>query len=712
MILATPLVQTTLCIIDLHFEADLICFFLQYVWNAHLFEPLVNGGCDEFVLPVMQGFIGQRAFSVAESLRAGAKIDSDAAKNTTSDEEGHASSTSPQKKDKSPNDQIGLLLTLISRRSTNRAGFRYLRRGIDEEGNVANSVETEQILSSTDWHTSPTHSFVQVRGSIPLFFTQVPYTFKPLPSLHGSREANQEALGKHFNLLASRYKDVIAVSLIDRHGSEIAVGEAYEDQVSLLNSSGGLNDGRPLQFEWFEFHKVCSGMKFENVSLLIETLRPFLFPSAWTTINTKEPTQHQSGVVRTNCMDCLDRTNVVQSAIALHILQQQLPPSFPYTISSTLNTAFNTLWADNGDAISLTYAGTAALKGDYVRTRRRTPLGALTDLSLTLSRYYRNLFDDFFAQAALDYLLGNVDEQVFAQFHERMTTADPARDLGRARQSAITSAANVIVDGDEEDHLLAGWVLAAPAAPSLSQALVEQPPTPTSSMPVASATPAQLRAQPFREVVLLLTEKALYTVAYDWDTEKVRGFERVPLAQVRKIQHGTYISETQTEGQTDPGRNVGLIITFDASDSAQASAPTLVRMNTRVVGGAEGLTPTSSHDDQPRRPQHDKKATDSVRLLAYKALPRQTTPSRNAHARSRSHPTPHQPHETDQVRDICEQVSRTVGRSRGSSGFRGKEGGLAEVAVEEKSIVSAEDARRSTTYAETIGYGIKRLVWG
>lgn len=32
----------------------------------------------------------------------------------------------------------------------------------------------------------------------------------------------------------------------------------------------------------------------------------------------------QTSVIRTNCMDCLDRTNVVQSTIARYVLTQQL----------------------------------------------------------------------------------------------------------------------------------------------------------------------------------------------------------------------------------------------------------------------------------------------------------------------------------------------------------------------------------------------------
>ena len=64
-----------------------------------------------------------------------------------------------------------IVLALISRRSKYRAGTRYNRRGIDEKGNVANFVETEQILVSNQ--TGQMASYVQTRGSIPLFWKQI-----------------------------------------------------------------------------------------------------------------------------------------------------------------------------------------------------------------------------------------------------------------------------------------------------------------------------------------------------------------------------------------------------------------------------------------------------------------------------------------------------------------------------------------------------------
>jgi len=74
----------------------------------------------------------------------------------------------------------------------------------------------------------------------------------------------------------------------------------------------------------------------------------------------------QSGIVRTNCVDCLDRTNVVQTLLALQSLQLclfKVGVCLRLTSASAID-AHRRMWADHGDALSLQYAGTAALKGE------------------------------------------------------------------------------------------------------------------------------------------------------------------------------------------------------------------------------------------------------------------------------------------------------------------------------------------------------------
>lgn len=71
---------------------------------------------------------------------------------------------------------------VVSRRSRHRVGTRYNVRGIDERGNVANYVETEQIVVASD--NSSLTSFLVTRGSIPLYWSQLAdIKYKPKPRL-------------------------------------------------------------------------------------------------------------------------------------------------------------------------------------------------------------------------------------------------------------------------------------------------------------------------------------------------------------------------------------------------------------------------------------------------------------------------------------------------------------------------------------------------
>jgi hypothetical protein len=235
-------------------------------------------------------------------------------------------------------------ITVVSRRSTKRAGLRYLRRGIDDEGYVANSVESEQILSPTAW-----------------------------------------------DRMRQQYGALQIVNLVERQGIEAPIGEMYRSAAEKANAEGGSGEeDASIPFEWFDFHHVCRGMKFENVSLLLQTVGKNLERFGSTVSTGDAVTGRQKGVLRTNCMDCLDRTNVCQSSFARYMLDIQLrEQGFDLSIQPDQENAwFNTLWADNGDAISKQYASTAAMKGDYTRTRKRDYRGALTDAGLSLTRLF------------------------------------------------------------------------------------------------------------------------------------------------------------------------------------------------------------------------------------------------------------------------------------------------------------------------------------
>ena len=69
----------------------------------------------------------------------------------------------------------------------------------------------------------------------------------------------------------------------------------------------------------FIFH-ISRGMKFENVSILINAIEELIRRSGFYWIDDDGLISFQERVFRINCMDCLDRTNVVQASIARNIL--------------------------------------------------------------------------------------------------------------------------------------------------------------------------------------------------------------------------------------------------------------------------------------------------------------------------------------------------------------------------------------------------------
>ncbi|EQL00697.1 SacI domain protein [Ophiocordyceps sinensis CO18] len=329
----------------------------HFFWNRHILLPFMATGQDSLALPLMQGFVGQRTFVVDSQPPQVDEPSAESLEMRSFPASGSRPASPPSAGVRdSPHlrpSETQYLLTLISRRSTKRAGLRYLRRGINEEGSPANTVETEQILSSTMWDKSlPIRSFLQIRGSIPLYFTQSAYSLKPAPIIQHSLETNLKACKKHFEGLSKSYGSLQIVNLVEKHGIEEPIGTQYQKCVERLNE--GVQDAAQIPFEWFDFHQVCRGMKFENVNHLLLELKERLEALGSTIQRQGNMMQRQRGVVRTNCMDCLDRTNVCQSSFAKHMLKLQLKDDgIDMGAQLDQETAwFNTLWADNGDAVS------------------------------------------------------------------------------------------------------------------------------------------------------------------------------------------------------------------------------------------------------------------------------------------------------------------------------------------------------------------------
>jgi hypothetical protein len=300
-------------------------------------------------------------------------------------------------------------LLLLSRRACARQGTRFNMRGADAEGNVANYAETEQILRFGNGALS---SFVQVRGSIPLAWEQ-PVTLKYTPRavLSPSRAVNHSVFSKHISAMLERYGRATAVNLIDKKGDQKVLGTAYEEEARAASP--------PLKYVWWDFHGETKKSKggWASLGKLLAEVRPDLEADGlYERDGSARVVCTQKGVFRTNCMDNLDRTNVVQSLFARAAALSAVPGAterMRVSGCSALTSpfpeferAFNNLWADNADAMSFLYSGTGALKTDFTRTGKRTLGGLINDGINSVQRYVLNNLEDGRSQDAWDLFLG------------------------------------------------------------------------------------------------------------------------------------------------------------------------------------------------------------------------------------------------------------------------------------------------------------------
>ncbi|KAG8746619.1 hypothetical protein FRC10_004221 [Ceratobasidium sp. 414] len=319
------------------------------------------------------------------------------------------------------------LFCIISRRSRHRAGTRYFSRGIDAQGHVSNFNETEQLVILTPPSASSTtsapdaYSYIQIRGSVPLFWTEI-NTLRYRPDLQiMDVGATPHALRSHLADLKSNYGDVVLVNLINQVGYERPIKDSFERAMEdVMEGPAGLSVGlgragkvEGVGYEYFDFHKECKGMRWDRIQLLVERLQERLDVHSYFHVSptSASPIQTQRGAVRTNCMDCLDRTNVVQSALAKRILEQQLCVAGVLTEGESIDDTeflpiFRNAWADHADYVANAYTGSGALKADFTRTGERTKVGAMRDGLNSVTRYLKNNYFDGPRQDAFDLMTG------------------------------------------------------------------------------------------------------------------------------------------------------------------------------------------------------------------------------------------------------------------------------------------------------------------
>ncbi|KAF9665218.1 hypothetical protein SADUNF_Sadunf16G0099700 [Salix dunnii] len=335
-------------------------------------------------------------------------------------------------------------VTLVSRRCTRRLGTRMWRRGANLEGDAANFIETEQLLELEGYRSS----LLQIRGSIPLLWEQiVDLSYRPSLRII-SHEQTIKVVERHFHDLNQRYGDTMAVDLTNKHGDEGQLSTAYAAEMQKLPH---------VRYVSFDFHHVCGNSNFDNLQILYDQISDDFQKQGYILIDAEgNILEEQKGIIRSNCIDCLDRTNVTQCLLGQKSLTMQLQRIGVLSSIECITMLreecrkFRTLWAEQGDEVSLEYAGTHALKGDLVRYGRQTIGGIIKDGMSALSRYYLNNFQDGVRQAScLLYLLNDALDLISGHYNVNRNGPSPFQLNGFESLSylPVASAASALLIG-------------------------------------------------------------------------------------------------------------------------------------------------------------------------------------------------------------------------------------------------------------------------
>jgi phosphatidylinositol 3,5-bisphosphate 5-phosphatase len=398
----------------------------MFVWNHHLLEPAKETlkNTYDWCIPIVHGYVDQAALSVYWG-----RV---------------------------------VYITIIARRSRFFAGARYLKRGANDLGFVANDVETEQIVAemlTTSFHApgpalyaNPNYtSYVQHRGSIPLYWTQDSTGVSPKPDIELNLvDPFYSAAAFHFDNLFDRYgAPIYVLNLVkarERIPRESKLLHEYTNAITYLNQS--LPEDKKIIYHAWDMSRASKN-RDQDVIGGLESIGKDVIPRTGFFQNGNDAESGfklQSGVARTNCIDCLDRTNAAQFVIAKRALGHQLQalgviddPTVDYD-SDAVN-LFTHMWHDHGDTIAIQYGGSHLVNTMATYRKINQWTSHSRDMVESFKRYYNNSFMDAQRQEAYNLFLGNY---VFAQGGPMLWDltsdyylhhSDPRRWIERARHN-------------------------------------------------------------------------------------------------------------------------------------------------------------------------------------------------------------------------------------------------------------------------------------
>eukprot|EP01114_Cavostelium_apophysatum_P021693 TRINITY_DN7639_c0_g1_i1.p1 TRINITY_DN7639_c0_g1~~TRINITY_DN7639_c0_g1_i1.p1 ORF type:complete len:1285 (+),score=251.78 TRINITY_DN7639_c0_g1_i1:18-3872(+) len=356
---------------------------------------------------------------------------------------------------------------LITRKSKANPGTRYFARGLNDAGGVGNEMECELMMwVGIDQNEINWCSFVWRRGTVPLWWRSELKSQVVRESEVAIREKPYDKAELYYTNLLDRFghNPVVIFNML-RCGpkqDETHLSEHFQESLKHVKKFMSL-DIKLFNFDWH--HNLKQLGADHSIAGLWALLRSSiedidLNEGVITLHNTpdKSPSEvslpscpegkyamfqsikKQKGVIRFNCADSLDRTNIATFFVAFQLAaemgrrlglnadltNQENPASAPWSLfdlsldqltqvlkKNMLLECIAEFFVINGDVCSTLYTNSpamhSALMRDYSPSISSAPLNAV----IAIQRRYQNLYMDGARQSQYEMLLGLNKEKYF-----------------------------------------------------------------------------------------------------------------------------------------------------------------------------------------------------------------------------------------------------------------------------------------------------------
>ncbi|KAI9223099.1 SacI homology domain-containing protein [Blastocladiella britannica] len=267
-------------------------------------------------------------------------------------------------------------------------------------------------------------SFIQHRGSIPLLWSQDTSAMTPKPPITlNIRDPFFVSAAKHFNRMLEHYGcRVICFNLVKTREKvlrEAILGDEFEACIKYLQQF--IPADERLEYHHVDMSREAKAGRVIDVleqraESMVEDIGFFACgPEPGLQYTSRNDgkliiARTQCGVIRTNCIDCLDRTNAAAFVIGKRALGHQLvhlavlkDPEIPFDTEAI--DLLTELYQAHGDAIALQYGG-SALVNTMNSYRSKSLLNQSRDMLESAKRFWSNSFSDADKQDTIDIFLG------------------------------------------------------------------------------------------------------------------------------------------------------------------------------------------------------------------------------------------------------------------------------------------------------------------